>query len=166
MTERVAIRDARPSDLAALHALNAAATPAVGDVTEAELARLVGQAAFTGVAEHDGRPAGFILCLTEGAAYASLNYAWIAGRYPAFAYCDRIAVDATVRGHGLGAALYEAAVDRFRGRRPVLTCEVNLAPPNPGSLRFHERLGFRRVGERWSDGGTKGVVYMEKSLLS
>jgi hypothetical protein len=30
----------------------------------------------------------------------------------------------------------------------VLTCEVNLRPPNEGSLRFHRRLGFREVGRQ------------------
>jgi predicted GNAT superfamily acetyltransferase len=32
------------------------------------------------------------------------------------------------------------------GLREV-TCEVNLEPPNPRSLAFHDRLGFVQVGE-------------------
>jgi predicted GNAT superfamily acetyltransferase len=28
-----------------------------------------------------------------------------------------------------------------------LCCEVNVEPPNPGSLRFHERIGFAEVGQ-------------------
>jgi predicted GNAT superfamily acetyltransferase len=29
----------------------------------------------------------------------------------------------------------------------LLCCEVNLEPPNPGSLRFHHRIGFTEVGQ-------------------
>jgi predicted GNAT superfamily acetyltransferase len=27
----------------------------------------------------------------------------------------------------------------------ILCCEVNVEPPNPGSLRFHQRIGFAEV---------------------
>jgi len=164
MTAHPLIRDAVPGDLARLHAINQASTPGVGDVTAEALATLIGQGAATLVAEVDSQPAGFILCLTEGADYQSLNYRWIAERYPRFAYCDRIAIAPEARGAGLGAALYRAAFRHFSGRRDALLCEVNLAPPNPGSLRFHERLGFSPVGERWSTDRAKGVVYLERSL--
>jgi len=33
-----------------------------------------------------------------------------------------------------------------------VTLEVNLRPPNPGSMRFHERLGYQRVGELEHEG--------------
>ena len=29
---------------------------------------------------------------------------------------------------------------------PRITCEVNVEPPNPVSLKFHERRGFREIG--------------------
>jgi hypothetical protein len=29
----------------------------------------------------------------------------------------------------------------------LLCCEVNLEPPNLGSIRFHERIGFTEVGQ-------------------
>lgn len=164
MTAHPLIRAAERGDLARLHAINQASTPGVGDVTAEALAALIGQVAATLVAEVDGQPAGFILCLVEGSDYQSLNYRWIAERYPAFAYCDRIAIAPEARGAGLGAALYRAAFNHFAGQRMALLCEVNLAPPNPGSLRFHERLGFVRVGERWSDDRAKGVVYLERQL--
>ncbi|MFM9940004.1 MAG: GNAT family N-acetyltransferase [Hyphomicrobiaceae bacterium] len=158
------IRPSTSADFARLHAINQASTPGVGAVSEGELASLIGMSDLTVLAEHDGNVSGFILCLTEGTTYQSPNYLWCVVRYACFAYCDRIAVAPEARGRGLGEQLYAAAFEHFAGRRAVLLCEVNLAPPNPGSLKFHERLGFRAVGEAWSDDRSKGVVYLEKRL--
>ncbi len=163
---RAVIRDANASDVAALHRINDAGTPGVGSVTASELAHLIDIGAATLVAEIAGAPAGFILCMTEGIDYPSLNYQWISGRRPTFAYCDRIAVASGAQGCGLGATLYRAAFARFAGQRGTMLCEVNLAPPNPGSLRFHERLGFTRIGEQWTADGQKGVVFLERALAS
>ena len=100
----------------------------------------------------------------EGLDYASLNYKWISQHYEKFAYVDRVAVAADRRGQRIGEQLYDAAMARFSGIREVLLAEVNLAPPNPGSLRFHRRHGFREIGERWEIEGEKGVVYLERKL--
>lgn len=158
------IRAVAADDLPLLYAINEASTPGVGQVTQAELGRLVAMSAATLVAEDSEGMAGFILCLTEGADYASPNYAWISERYPTFAYCDRVAMARRARGRRGGEALNAAACRHFAGKRDVLLCEVNLAPPNPGSRRFHERLGFSAVGEAWRQGGQYGVVYMAKGL--
>jgi predicted GNAT superfamily acetyltransferase len=45
------------------------------------------------------------------------------------------------------------------GDRP-LCCEVNLVPPNPGSLAFHERLGFAACGEADDPRNGKRVRYL------
>ncbi|MFV0298188.1 MAG: GNAT family N-acetyltransferase [Hyphomicrobiaceae bacterium] len=158
------VREAQEGDLPLLHEINAAATPGVGAVTPAELKALMDMSAATLVAEAEDRIAGFMLCLIEGCSYQSLNYRWISTRRAAFAYCDRIAVAADARGCGIGVRLYEAAFRLFAPTHTSLLCEVNLAPANPGSLRFHKRLGFQPIGERWSDNGQKGVVYLEKAL--
>jgi uncharacterized protein len=102
--------------------------------------------------------------MVEGLDYASLNYKWLSSRYDQFAYVDRIAVAKDQRGRNIGKALYDAVIERFADARDVLLAEVNLAPPNPGSLRFHKRNGFREVGERWEIEGQKGVVYLERKL--
>ena len=44
--------------------------------------------------------------------------------------------------------------------RSGLACEVNLDPPNPGSLAFHARLGFRPVGEARDPRNGKRVLYL------
>ncbi|MHB1091087.1 MAG: hypothetical protein ACYC06_04325 [Ilumatobacteraceae bacterium] len=41
----------------------------------------------------------------------------------------------------------------IEGTTTLLTCEVNLQPPNPDSLRFHQRLGFGEVGQQESKPG-------------
>jgi predicted GNAT superfamily acetyltransferase len=76
---------------------------------------------------------------------------------------DRIVVDARFRGQGIGAVLQDelAAEARTLGIARI-TCEVNLAPPNPGSLRFHQRLGFREVDQLRA--GAKLVYLLEKVL--
>ena len=104
-----------------------------------------------------------MLALRPGLDYWSLNYRWFAERGDDFLYLDRIVVAERARGIGVGRAMYDD-IDRFAGtmwRR--ITLEVNLLPPNPGSLAFHERMGFRRIGVREDDSGTKAVALMERA---
>lgn len=159
------VRPAAMSDVDALHAINEAAVPGVNSVPRGAFPALMEISDVTLVAtDPAGRVAGFVLCLIEGLSYDSLNYAWISSHYPSFGYVDRVAVDAEVRGHGIGGLLYDAVEAHFRGRRPCVMAEVNLAPPNPGSLKFHRERGFQDVGMRWNDDRSKGVVYLERKL--
>lgn len=158
------IRPFEAQDITDVHTINEAAVPGVNSLAQSELAALVAQSAATLVAHDGARVHGFVLLLTEGLDYESLNYAWISERYPAFAYVDRVAVAGDARGTGVGRALYQAAFDAMRPQRQTLMCEVNLAPPNPGSMAFHAALGFRPVGERWQPDGEKGVVYLQRAL--
>ncbi len=48
----------------------------------------------------------------------------------------------------------------------VMTCEVNVVPPNESSMRFHEDYGFRTVGTQTIDNGGKKVALMAKSRES
>lgn len=158
------IRDYKQCDLAPLHAINVVSEPGVGSVSRQELHDLVSMSVRTLVVYVDDDPVAFILIMAEGLDYQSLNYRWISERYDRFAYVDRIAVHPEHRGTGLGRALYQAAFNALAGTRELLLCEVNLEPPNPGSLRFHQSLGFRQVGERWLPDRTKGVVYLRRDL--
>ena len=161
----ITVRESRAEDLDALHLINEESVPGVGTLTRDRLEALVADSAATLVAvDAHGKPTGFVLVMLEGLDYESLNYRWLSERYDRFAYVDRIAVAEAARGRRIGEALYAAAIEAFAGNRPVLLAEVNLEPPNPGSLRFHKRLGFREVGERWEADRSKGVVYLERTL--
>jgi predicted GNAT superfamily acetyltransferase len=141
------IRDLRPDDLPAVHALNTANVPAVGEATFDHLARLVEMAHHALVADVAGRVAGFCVVLAPGADYGSVNYRWFSERYDDFVYLDRVAVDHAMRGRRIGTALY-AEVERRCADRAWFTLEVNLRPRNDASLAFHERLGFVEVGQQ------------------
>lgn len=167
------VRTASNGDLSALWTINEASTPGVGSVTEAELERLIALPnALTLVATTDaGDPLGFMLLLGPGADYDSPNYRWFearraAGAMGAYFYVDRIAVAAQARGAGVGDALYQAAFAAAPEEATVIACEVNTAPPNPGSMRFHAKLGFVEVGAAAHVPGEKEVAYLERPIWS
>ncbi len=149
------IRDAVAADFDALLALNNSAAPNVNVLERGDLDRIAALACYLRVAEDAEGITGFVLCLPSGVDYWSENYRWFAARYDAFLYLDRVVVAERVRGQGVGAALYADMQTFAAARWPRVTLEVNLRPPNPGSDRFHTRLGYRPVGVR-TDGGSSG----------
>ncbi len=161
-----AVTDLTAADLAAALALNNAAVPALNELDEPELTRLFASAAHAlAVGWPDGGGlAGFCLAFAPGAEYESLNYRWFSERYQSFTYLDRIVVDPSQRGSGIGAALYAELERRIAGSTPWLLCEVNVRPLNAGSLRFHHRIGFAEVGQQDTDGGRKTVSLLAKPL--
>lgn len=144
-------------------ALNAASVPNVNLISREELQWFVDNAAFARVAKIDDRLAGFLIGLRPGTAYQSPNYRWFCDNYENFAYIDRIAVSEWARRKGVAQTLYDLFA-RSQPDAPVLTCEVNLRPPNVGSMLFHEQFGFRQVGIQETNNGEKEVALMEKSL--
>ncbi|TYC55759.1 GNAT family N-acetyltransferase [Rhodobacterales bacterium] len=154
------IRPFHPGDLSTLLPLNNAAVPAVNELSAEELLDLVNSALICLVAEVDGTPSGLLLCLGDGANYDSRNYIWLSERLSNFAYTDRIFVDEKLRGHKAGEALYNELFRQLAGSGRCFVCEVNERPPNPGSLRFHERLGFSEIGK--ADHGDKAVIFMKR----
>ena len=162
------IRAAESADYAAVLAMNEDALPHVSSLTEPEFSVLAGQCFYFGVALVDGAVAGSLMALRPGEDYRSLNYRWFSDRYASFVYIDRIVVAPQFNGLGIGRALY-ADVERAAllpgktGVAPILTCEVNLNPPNPGSVVFHKKLGFAEVGQLVADEG-KLVSLMVKAV--
>lgn len=156
------VRDITDADLPELHALNQAWVPAVGDLDLPAFRRLVGWAWWA--ATVDDRRA-FMIVLPPGLPYTSRNYRWVSARWRDFLYIDRVAVVAGEHGRGRGRALYEALEERARraGVRRV-ACELNVRPPNPGSLAFHTRMGFRRTGVRADPDGATVVAMMLRDL--
>lgn len=146
-----------PRHLDQVLAINNANAPAVGALTADELEYLVEHSLYalmvTDVHGNDVR--AFCLTFAKGAPYASPNYRWFSDRYDNFVYLDRIAVESQYQNKGWGTALYGAVEQYMVSDRtaPLLTCEVNVQPPNPGSMRFHQRLGFCEVGQQESKPG-------------
>lgn len=156
------VRTAEPPDWAALLALNNSEVPHVSELTPDSWQALVAESLLLRVAITPGdQAAGFILAMNERAKYASPNFLWFQARYPRFTYVDRIVIAAEHRRQGLGQLLY-SDLERLTGDAGPLTCEVNLRPPNPGSIDFHRRVGFTEVGTQDTDGGKKTVCLMAK----
>lgn len=144
--------------------LNEACVPEVNSLPKAELARLIDAAVYAKGAWVDDLPAGVMIAFGPGADYGSLNYAWFSRHYDDFVYMDRIMVHERARRLGVGRRLYEDLFADMAGRFAFVGCEVNSRPPNPGSMAFHEGLGFRPVGEQETEGGAKAVVLLRRDL--
>jgi predicted GNAT superfamily acetyltransferase len=160
------IRDAVVADHPVVLALNNGATPHVNALNEEEFAWLANRARHFRVLEDAGGIAGFVLCLPSGLDYWSENYRWFTRRFAEFLYLDRVVVAERSRRLGVGRALYDdmhatvsLAADWLR-----ITLEVNLRPPNPVSVAFHERMGYRPIGVREYEEGKKIVQMYERAL--
>ena len=140
------IRNLAPANIEAIWAINEQGLPGTGRVSEQEVADLL-QFSSLSVGMFDGNELlGFVICLPPGTHYRSLNYQWFNDHYNAFVYVDRIAVSTLHRNQGVGTKLYDAVVAYSKEKNIPIAAEVNLNPPNPGSIRFHERFNFEQVG--------------------
>jgi predicted GNAT superfamily acetyltransferase len=158
------IRAARPGDREAIAAINAQGQPGVNPFEPGEIERCIARATLFRVAEREGAVCGYLLAFGAGFPSIGDEYAWFATRHPVFLYVDQIAVARSAWRAGVGAALYADLEREARARGvAVLTCEVNLEPPNPRSLAFHEALGFGEVG-RLRVGDGRYVALLEKSV--
>lgn len=90
-----------------------------------------------------------MLALRVGAAYDSVNYGWFARHYQRFLYVDRIVVARASKARGAASQLYRKLFQFAAANQlPSVVCEVDIEPPNPDSLRFHQRFGFSEVGRQ------------------
>lgn len=143
------IRDVATGDLDRVLEINNAAVPNMNQLERGALLWFLESAVYFRVAEEEGKLAAFLIALDENAPYDSLNFRWFRERYRNFLYIDRVAVDAPFQRRGFGRTLYDDFFS-FCSSRPSLEricAEVNLQPPNPGSIAFHLARGFVQVGE-------------------
>ena len=155
------IRNLTHTDVEAMWAINEDGLPGTGQVSQVELVALLDLASLSLGAFEGDRMLGFVICLPPRTSYGSLNYAWFNQRYDAFLYVDRVAVAPPHRNRGVGTALYDKVVATAKERSVPVAAEVNLDPPNPGSVRFHQRFNFDEVGTL--DHGTKAVTMFLRS---
>ena len=162
--DAIRIIDAHAELYDAILALNDAEVPHVNRIDEDDLARLHGESFSFRVAVDDTGLVGFLLSMDQSATYESPNFRWFQREYERFVYIDRVIVAPRTRGQGVGRQLYADLMTLVRGQTPRLSCEVNLRPPNPGSLAFHHALGFSEVGQQDTEGGAKRVSMLVHSL--
>ena len=144
-------RNIEIADLPRVLEINNANTPGVSELTMSELETDIKNCLHALAIDNEkGEVCAFCITFAPDAPDAGANHQWFSERYESFVYLDRIAIDSNHQNRGLGALLYQA-VERHMlasAEHSLLCCEVNLEPPNPGSLRFHHRIGFTEVGQR------------------
>lgn len=145
-------------------ALNEASVPAVNSLDLEQMRWFHDRAPYFRCLRVEDRLAGFLIGLGPGLDYASPNYRWFCGKHERFGYVDRVAVAKDFRRLGIASRLYDDFADTLRGEVPVMTCEVNIRPPNESSMAYHLRHGFVRVATQKTEGGAKEVALMEKTL--
>jgi len=164
----VLTRELTPADLPRLVELNNHNVPAVSPSDLDGMAALLAEIDTTVAVVAETDPSvvlGFALLFRAGADYASENYRWFEARGSDFFYVDRIVVADDAQNAGVGRALYAAIFDAARERGlSEVTCEVNVEPPNPGSMRFHARLGFVEVGRHSTKNGRAVVAMLAATL--
>ena len=144
------VRNIETADLSKVLEINNANTPEVSELTFAELELDLHSSLHALVIDNErGEVCAFCITFDPGAPDAGDNHRWFAERYKGFVYLDRIAIDSNHQNRGLGALLYQSVEQHMlkSAEHSLLCCEVNLEPPNLGSLRFHHRIGFIEVGQ-------------------
>ena len=140
------IRPLIKSDIDAIWSINEEGLPGTGKVSSDEIEALLDFSSLAVGAHLDEILVGFVICLPPKTDYGSLNYAWFNNNYNDFLYVDRIAVRTQYQNRKIGTLLYDFVKSNAIENGVPVTAEVNIQPPNPGSMRFHERHGFERVG--------------------
>ena len=145
------VRNIKSADLTRVLAINNANTPGVSELTLSELETDITNCLHALAIDNEhGEVCAFCITFAPDAPDAGVNHRWFAERYASFVYLDRIAIDPTYQNLGLGVLLYQSVEQQMidSAQHSLLCCEVNLEPPNPGSLRFHHRIGFTEVGQQ------------------
>ena len=155
----VTIRNVDQKDKYFVLELNRVNVEDLSPMDEARFQYFVNVADMFQVVEADGEPVAFLIALREGLPdYTSENYIWFSKQYDEFLYVDRIVIDEKARGLGIGRKLYEGVIDRAASCGvDTFTCEVDIIPYNEPSLKFHEAMGFKEVGQQVIRGGETKV---------
>jgi len=162
---KYSICNATTADLDIVLAINESVVPHVNRIDLTDMQDFLAKAAYFRVAcDEDKQVLAFLIGLDPDTEYDSLNFRWFCDHYENFAYVDRVAVAASARRQGIAEALYENFATAALDWAQRISCEVNLRPENPGSLAFHSRLGFTRVGTQETHNGAKMVAFLLKEI--
>ena len=167
-TFQPAVRNIEIADLPRVLEINNANAPGVSEITMIDLVTdLKNSLHALAIDNEQGDVCAFCITFDPTAPDAGDNHRWFAERYKSFVYLDRIAIDSNYQNRGLGAVLYQSVEHHMlnSAEHSLLCCEVNLEPPNPGSLRFHKRIGFTEVGQHSPQQGYL-VSMLSKNLIN
>lgn len=158
------IENTSSSDLDEILKLNQQALPAVSSVTKEEMQHFLNIVDYFKSLIIDQKVIGFLIALTPGKDYQSLNYKWFENKYKSFIYVDRIVISPSYQGKGLGTNFYNDLSKTTDKTITKITCEVNLNPPNEESMLFHKKYGFEQVDTQFTENGKKEVSLMKLSI--
>ena len=143
---KLEIRSLDKTDVDTIWVINEEGLPGTGKVSRDEIEALLDFSSLAVGAYSCEKLVGFVICLPPKTEYRSLNYAWFNQHYAEFLYVDRVAVSTQFQNQKIGTLLYDFVKSNASEIGVPVTAEVNIEPPNPGSIRFHERHGFEQVG--------------------
>ncbi|MBR9917439.1 GNAT family N-acetyltransferase [bacterium] len=158
------IREAITKDISEIWKLNEAEVPHVSSIRRKDFLSFLEIASNFVVIDIDGEIAGFMISLREGADYGSVNYKFFNNHYRQFEYVDRIVIKEEFKGNGMGRKLYEFLFDK--NETDLVCCEVNVKPPNPDSMAFHQKLGFKEKSKLITENGKKMVSMLVRDQNS
>lgn len=157
------LRDATVADAEQIVSLNADSVAVTSPMDTDRFRHLFGLCSIVTVAEMDGRAVAFLMAMTDSVDYDNANYRWFRERLKRFVYVDRVVVSPDARGLGIGSALYSQvqswAIDATLF---WLVAEMDIDPPNVGSLSFHKSEGFAQLGTRVLDNGKTVSMQMRQ----
>ena len=158
------IKTATESDLDFVLSLNQKSLSAVSNSNLKKMNSFLNISSYFKIIQVDDISVGFLIGLIQDVDYESENYIWINKRYSSFIYIDRIIIDTKHRNKGLGACFYDHLSKTFHGKVENILCEVNIKPYNKQSMNFHKKYGFKEIGEKNTEDGTKRVCYMMRKI--
>ena len=140
--------------------LNESFLPAVSSVDINQMNRFLRFADYFKSVLINNKISGFLIAIQPGKKYDSLNYKWFEKKFESFIYVDRIVIGSEFQGQGIGKVLYNDLQSYASKKTNIITCEVNIKPSNEGSMIFHQKYGFKKVGTQITEKGKKEVCLM------
>ena len=159
------VRDITNSDIQQILRLNEESVNYLSPLDAQKLSKLITQAKYYKLIIIENKVVAFILAFDQDADYDSPNYQWFKTRYNSFLYIDRIVVSIEYRRMGLADSIYNDII-AFANNclYEYLTCEIDILPPNPGSIRFHDKHKFVEIGTQWLYNKEKQVSLRERKI--
>lgn len=156
------IRNVNKEDLPRILELNEESVPHVGKIDMKKLEWYFNNCKYFWAVEHHNVIVGFMIVFEQNSTYNSINYQYFNAHYKKFEYVDRIAISDGYRRQGVGKMLYNHLIDKTEYN--LVTCEVNLKPENPNSVKFHAKMGFKEVAKLSTNSGKQVVSLLINTL--